>query len=138
MFAVPPAGLEPATYRLEGETGRTLCSSPGNQGFSVVRASDSPTVSVSLIRPRLVLKGDWTLRCARSPPQPDITSAPTRGFGAVADHGLQVGDAHPGNRDRAGEVSWTYACRTSTDRSSPGHRQTARADEHVHLAMVPG
>jgi len=46
----PPAGLEPATYRLEGDPGRTLCSSPAIPGFSAVHGSDLQTITVSLRR----------------------------------------------------------------------------------------
>src|SRR5882757_3553097 len=81
MFAVPPAGLEPATYRLEGEPGRTLCSSPGNQGFSVVAATESPTVSVSLICLRRLIGADQASICIPPPSQADITSAAAHGFG---------------------------------------------------------
>src|SRR5882762_6141767 len=45
--------------------------------------------------------------------------------------------SHLGNRDRAGEVSWTHGL---PDRHGPieSWASRVRADEHVHLAMMPG
>ena len=48
---VPPAGLEPATYRLEGVPGRALCRFEEYQGFLGRGTSFGATVSVLLPRP---------------------------------------------------------------------------------------
>src|SRR5690348_9766046 len=49
---VPPAGLEHATYRLQGVPGRALCRFQEYQGFLGRGTSFGATVSVSLRLPR--------------------------------------------------------------------------------------